>query len=269
MFSSTEKPHYTNFLVIILLVAAGVFMVSLAVPEKLAGLLSSSMAPGEFALDVTGKGIGEFWQTITSLSTMKKELEKEKEEKKLLQAQLEEMKIYREENIALRNLLDLRKDQDGEGQAVILIGRDSTNWFDRMIVNGGKARGIHKKMIVLAPGGLAGQITSTSSSTATVRSILNPRSAVPVYVVESGSYGILYGDGTAVCTMKYIRNISFLREGQLVITSGLGDLYPPGLTVGKIIKVQGSVDNASNCARVKPFVNFENLRHMLVVRGKS
>ncbi len=124
-------------------------------------------------------------------------------------------------------------------------------------------------MIVLAPEGLAGQITGVSTSTATVRTILNPRSAVPVYVVESGSYGILCGDGTALCTMKYIRNISSLKEGQLVVTSGLGDIYPPGLIAGKITKVQGSIDSASNFARVKPFVNFENLRYMLIIRGKS
>jgi rod shape-determining protein MreC len=269
MFTDHGKYHYWKYLIAILIISVCSLFIAALVPPKMTTLLSQCLEPGESLFNGTGKALSDCWQTLGSLATIRKELERQKEENKLLRMQLEEVKACREENISLKNLLELKKETGGDSIASQVIGRDCTNWFERLIIDRGWLMGIQKNMVALTPEGLAGQVTETSSSTATVRSILNPRSAVPVYVVESGSYGILCGDGTSLCSLKYIRNISFLKEGQLVVTSGLGNVFPAGLVVGKITKVQGSVDCASNFARVKPFVNFEILRYVLLIRGKS
>lgn len=231
--------------------------------------LAMVFRPFESFLCRSGKGLQDVWRMLCNVSVINKENESLREKNAKLSAELEQIKILRDENVALRRLLDLKIDMKGEGIAAEIIGRDATNWFERFVINEGKSKGISKKMIVQKSEGLVGQITILNNDTATIRTILNPRSAIPVYVVESGTYGVLYGDGSPICTMKFIRNITFLQEGHLVVTSGMGDIFPSGILVGRIINVHGSVDSLSTQAKVKPFVNFENLRYVIVTRGKN
>ncbi|MDQ7822435.1 MAG: rod shape-determining protein MreC [Candidatus Eremiobacteraeota bacterium] len=237
-----------------------------AFPRRFAAVVTK---PLDGVMNASGSGIHDFFETISHISTLKKENEALKESAIQMKAELEQVKAFREENVELRQLLDLRKEWKDGGIPAEITGRDATNWFDRCEINKGKKDGIAKNMMVIVPEGLAGQVTAVFEGSATIRTILNPRSAVPVYVVESGAFGVLYGDGSEYCTVKYIRNITFTGEGNLVMTSGLGDIYPEGVLVGKTTKVQGSVDGLSNFAKVKPFVNTDSIRQVLVVRGKS
>jgi rod shape-determining protein MreC len=232
-------------------------------------LLTSMSQPGKNLLSGAGEGIKDFFVFLGSSSSMRKENETLKAENQRLSAELEQAKSFKDENLALRDLLELKKMSGGDSIPSEITGRDPTNWFERFELNRGKGNGITKNMIVTAPSGLVGQITSLCDGTSTVRTLINPRSAIPIYVVESGSFGILCGDGTPIATIRYIRNIALLSEGQLVVTSGLGDVFPSGIIVGRVTKVQGTVDGLSNLAKVKPFVNLETLKKVLVMRGKQ
>ncbi len=232
-------------------------------------LLSEITRPGKIIFSQAGCSLRELWDTLGSISTLKKENEALNERNAALSAEIEQTKVYKDENISLRNILELKKQWPESTIAGEIISRDPTNWYERFDINKGRNQGVTSKSVILAPEGLVGQSTTISANTSTIRTIINPRSAIPVYVVESGTYGILYGDGTPLGTMKYIRNIAFLQEGHLVVSSGLGETFPSGILIGRITKVQGTVDSLSSFAKIKPFVDFESIRHVIVVKGKQ
>lgn len=264
-----------NLLITVIIVAALSLVITLlqafvfSSEGVLVQVLSDCTMPGKVLFSKAGCSLRDFWDTLGRISTIKKENDILKEENTALLAEIEQIKVYKDENISLRNILELKKQWMESAIACEIAGRDSTNWYERFEINKGRNQGVTKKCVVLTPEGLAGQTTVTSANTSIVRTINNPRSAVPVYVVESGTYGILYGDGTSMGTIRYIRNIAFLQEGHLVVTSGLGEIFPSGILIGRITKFQGTVDSLSSYAKIKPFVDFESVRHVLVVKGKQ
>lgn len=268
MLSPDRRHRNIMIIITILIISIGVFFIQRAFRDGF-GLVSIVARPVEGLLSGGGAAVHDFWGSISRISTVSQENKSLQEKNRKLEAELEQAKVFREENISLRQLLELNISARGEGLAAEIIARDPTNWFERFTINRGKSKGINKNMIIQTPEGLAGQITQLDDNTATVRTILNPRSAVPVYIVESGTFGILVGDSSPICTIKFIRNINFMQEGHLVVTSGMGDIFPPGILVGRITTVQGSVDSLSSRAKVKPFVNFEKLRFVMVTRGKN
>jgi len=273
VFSSGDRNR--NLLVPLIVVVAVAIAVTLLQlcffhPEgALSQIVSEMTMPGKALFSKAGCGLRDLWDTLGSITTIRKENAALKEKNAALQAEIEQTKVYKDENISLRNILELKKQWPENTIAGEIFGRDPTNWYERFDINKGRNQGVTRKCVVMTPEGLVGQITAVSANTSTIRTIINPRSAIPVYVVESGTYGILYGDGTPMGTMKYIRNIAFLQEGHLVVTSGLGEVFPQGILIGRITKVQGTVDSQSSFAKIKPFVDFDSIRHVLVVKGKQ
>jgi len=274
VFTTGARNRNRNLLIPVIIVAAVSLVIALlqiflfsseGIPAQ---ILSECTMPGKVVFSKAGCSLRDVWDTLGKISTIKKENDALKEKNALLSAEIEQIKVYKDENISLRNILELKKQWSENTIACEIVGRDPINWFERFDINKGRNQGVTGKCVVLTPEGLVGQTTAISANTSIIRTINNPRSAIPVYVVESGTYGILYGDGTPMGTIKYIRNIAFLQEGHLVVTSGLGETFPSGILIGRITKFQGTVDSLSSFAKIKPFVDFERIRHVLVVKGK-
>lgn len=205
-----------------------------------------------------------FLVTVREMFSLGSENEKLRSENALLKSEIQELKYYRYENIELKGLLNLKTHTYPDAIAASVTGRDSANWFYRMEVDKGSAEGVKKNMIVMSPEGVVGQITTVYTHTAVVRTILHKRSAVPAYVVEAGAFGILYGEGGEYGFLKYAYNSSLIETGQLVITSGLGDIYPRGLLIGMI--EEG--DKSSETYVMRPFVDMEKIDRVLLMEGK-
>lgn len=271
MHTSNLKYRYMLIFVLILVFSCCILVFQKKAPFKEGGvseIFSSIFNPAGSLLTWSGKGTNDFLCSFFNSSGLKQENESLILQNQKLMCELQNAKVYKEENITLRQLLDLKREFNGNGIAAEVIFRDPTNWFENFVVNRGTVNGITRKMVVIAPSGVVGRVNTLNSTSTSVCTIINPKSAVPVYIVESGSYGILYGEGSALCTLEFIRNSSFLQEGNLVVTSGIGDIYPPGLIVGKTVNVQRSADGLSYLAKVKPFINFDSLTEVLFLRGK-
>jgi len=216
--------------------------------SSFAGYIFSSLANTVKSIFFSGK----------ELLSLGKNAEQLKLENERLKSELEELKIYRHENIELRELLEFKQKYLPESIAAEVIGRDSSNWFYRFEIDKGKKQGIEKNMIVTSPSGVVGQVTAVFENTSLVRTIINRKSLIPVYVVESGAFAMLYGEKDNKTSLRYIYNSSLLSEGQLVVTSGIGDIFPGGLLVGKTAKGKNSD------FEVIPFANISGIKQVLV-----
>ncbi len=254
-FSNKKTFFYTVCAVVIIFILAAAGFSS----GFLRMIRSLSLSPVEQAAGRTGGALALSWNNISGLLNAASENRKLRDENRSLKAEIDELTIYRHENIRLKSLLNLKESLKYETIAAEVCGRDINSWFLRFEINKGKNDGVKKNMPVLSDRGLVGVISDSYPGTAAVRTILHNKSMTPVYIVESGAFALLEGEGGVSGTLRYIYNASLIDVGQLVVTSGLGDIYPGGLVIGVTEK------NYKGEVTVRTFADIATVKRVLVL----
>lgn len=190
--------------------------------------------------------------------------EKQKVETTLrnLTSRLEEIS---RENERLRTLLAFKQRSPRRMVAVQVIGRDISDWSRTILIDRGVKEGIREGMPVVAGGALAGKVIEAGSRVSKVMLLTDPDSRVACLIQESRQAGLVAGTVGGKILMKYIDLDAEVKPGELVITSGFGEIYPKGLVVGKVEGVMSESRGLYKCARILPQVNFSQLEEVLVI----
>ena len=202
------------------------------------------------------------------------ELNQENQKLKIKVTQLEEKvqknNMYKIENERLRGMLDL-KDTYKEFKLVAanVTGKDSSTWFLSLTLDKGKNDGIEMADTVITPNGLVGHITDIGPDWSRVTTIIDSQSTVAVIVERTEDLATIDGDidlaSNGLCKMTYISKDSSITVGDIAKTSGLGGVYPKGISVGKILKIHPENKGVSQYAEVEPFVNFNHIYEVFVI----
>ncbi|MSP15442.1 MAG: rod shape-determining protein MreC [Myxococcales bacterium] len=156
---------------------------------------------------------------------------------------------------------------DTIGAHVVAAATDPRFRVTRITLDRGAAE-LKPGMPVLARGAVVGRILRAWDSAADVLLAVDPRSEIDVIVRRTGARGLLrgIGDGTSYgCRVEYVRRSEEVQEGDVVETSGLGGAFPPGLTVGRVIRVVKGEFGLYQEVDVEPAVELSRLRSVLVV----
>lgn len=188
----------------------------------------------------------------------------------------------RRENIRLRSLLHLKSSIVYRTVAARVVSRDPSDWSSTVTIDKGSNDGLKANMAVIARGGLVGRIISVSGNTATVLLITDSRSAVSALIRRSRDIVIVEGNsekpGYVSVKPLNAKLISGneqwssqvrLKLGDTVISSGLGGVFPKGLTVGVITAIGKGKYGVSKNALVKPAVDFGRFEEVLIVVGSA
>ena len=142
----------------------------------------------------------------------------------------------------------------------------STDSYNRSItLDAGSASGIKNGMPVMGATGVIGQVIATTPVTCDVRLLTDPQSGVSVLVQSSRAEGILRGSVEGTLYLEGIDDNVEIKEGDVVITSGLGGAYYRGLVVGMITKIEQRPGSASRTIVVTPNASLNNISEALVV----
>lgn len=212
---------------------------------------------------VTIEKIAKHTKAVFSYFSLLKENEKLKIQIFELEEKVVSLEEASRENQRLRGLLLFKKDSDWTLLPARVIGRDSSLWFNSILINKGKKHGIREGMPVISQGGLTGRVISAGTLASQVRLITDINSRVSVIVQDSREAGVSMGQGTNLVNIKYLSMTSGLRVDDLVITSGLDQLYPKGLVVGKIFSIRPEPDGVTRTALVRPSVDLFRLEEVL------
>lgn len=124
-------------------------------------------------------------------------------------------------------------------------------------------------MAVVNAGGLVGRVVDASSTYSNVYSILDSRSSVSAKSLRTGDLGVVTGDHElmkqGLCKMEYIDSEAEIMEGDEIITSGLSDYYPAGISIGYVTEVHQDQNGLTKYAVIEPKVDFKHLDTVLVV----
>lgn len=172
------------------------------------------------------------------------------------------------ENERLKKLLEFKESVSYEVVAASVIGRDPAYWFRTLFINKGAKDGIEENMAVIHDEGLVGHIIEVLPTYAKVQLIIDMNSRVGALSQKTREMGILKGGGQESCWLDYLPKKTALQKGDKVISSGMGSLYPKGILIGEVEKIEFKKRGLYQTAKVKPFVNFNMIEEVLVLRSK-
>ncbi|MDP2857107.1 MAG: rod shape-determining protein MreC [Bacillota bacterium] len=149
-----------------------------------------------------------------------------------------------------------------------VVGRNPDNWLNTAIINKGFADGVSVNDSVVTSLGLVGRVTKVTRNTATVMLMLDPDSGVGGLVQRSRDAGVVVGvaGGGQTVSMKLFPRDPDVKAGDVIITSGLGSFFPKGLPIGKVVSVSKGEYGLVKVADIQPFVNFDRLEEVLVLK---
>ena len=228
--------------------------------QSLAGpVYRLAAAPSELA-----RGVADNFSERRTLARENREL---REQLLLAQARLTRLDATQDENARLSRLLDARERLGLNAQLAHLIDVTLDPFRQRVLIDRGGDDGVHEGQAVMDDRGVLGQVRTVDATRAEVVLITDASHALPVRVARTGLRSIALGTGAGEeLRLPYIPYSADVREGDTLVTSGMGGRFPPGLAVGTIHSVkQGDVGTFA-VALARPSADLAHARLVLLLR---
>ncbi|MBN2493172.1 MAG: rod shape-determining protein MreC [Deltaproteobacteria bacterium] len=212
-------------------------------------------------------GAAGLWKDYVWLLDVREENDGLKSQVEVLQRELANQKEVLAENERLRELVSMRQTLGAHRVVAARIIGVGTSPISRFIqIDVGSDDGIKPGDAVVASVGLAGRCTSVVAAYSEVQLIIDPRSAVAVTTQRSRARGIVRGMGRdELCKVDHLVRTADVEEGDLLVTSGLGGVYPPGLPVGTVTTTTTPKVGVFRHADMAPVVDFRKIEEVLVI----
>ncbi|PKG21696.1 rod shape-determining protein MreC [Niallia nealsonii] len=215
-----------------------------------------------------------------------RDLQSTYEENKKLKSKLEELgkleyqvQGLQKENTTLHETLKEKESLSSYNPMnATVIRRNPDRWRELLTINKGSSNGVEKNMAVMTASGLIGKVKSVSTGTATVQllSSEDPTNRISA-VIQADSKK--KGDKVFGLIVDYDKESKYLimestedskkakiKKGQLITTSGLGGVFPEGLPVGKVVKVEPDKDGLTNNIFIQPAADFYDIEHVIIIK---
>jgi len=150
-----------------------------------------------------------------------------------------------------------------------IIGYDTSNFRRSILIDIGKKHGVSINDVVVFETALVGRISAIGISTSRVMLITDPASNVPSRFLKSRIQGIVQGESNALCTIKFIPRNTSVEEGDKVISSGIGGIFPQSLYIGDVVTVKEKSAQLFKEVTLKPRIDISKLEYVLVVKNKK
>ena len=205
----------------------------------------------------------------TNLTADEKTLTELKRENAELQAQVIELQESGADAKRLEDLLGLKSNYELESTAARINGASSDAWSNTVTIDKGTIDGLGVNMPVANSSGIIGQIIEVSPTSSTVRLITDENSGVSAMIQSNRAQGMLNGQPDGSLRLDYVPVSAEVKSDDLVITSGLGGVYPKGLPLGRVIAVEKTDNALYYSIIVEPFAHTESFEEVLVITSLS
>ena len=213
---------------------------------------------------------GVLWQQAGDFFVTQRSLVKESDALHLLHqrdaAQLLQLQALQLENQQLRNLAALPQRADFTSQVAEVIYAERDVFKRKVLINKGADAALQAGQVVMDDNGIVGQITRVYPWLSEVTLVTEKDHAVPVQVLRNGLRTIVFGAGdTSQLLLRYMPVSSDIQNGDVLVTSGIDGIYPQGIPVAKVSRIER--DPAYPFARVTclPVAGVDNHRHLIIL----
>jgi rod shape-determining protein MreC len=173
-----------------------------------------------------------------------------------------------QENARLRELLSLNQRLNSTGRAAEVVYDAPDPYTRRVIIDKGQLKGIELGSPVIDEAGVLGQVTRLEPLLAEVTLVIDRDFAIPVLNTRTGARSVAYGDlvaGSGGLELRFMPANADVQEGDMLSTSGVDGVYPPGLPVARVDKVERRADSAFARIHCLPLAMVMASRHVMVL----
>lgn len=204
---------------------------------------------------------------FANMEELKKENGELRDQNSKLSQELRELEVMKAENETLKEYLGLtQKYTDYKTVPAYIISKDVSNYSSTFILNAGKRDGIEENMTVISDAGLVGYIISVTDGTSKVQTIIDSSSSVTAHLAHSEDSIVCKGSlNSGRLKATYIPTGADLSEGDKIQTSGMGGVYPKGITIGTVQSIENTLNILDRYAWIEPAVDFEKIETVLII----
>ncbi|WP_158144317.1 rod shape-determining protein MreC [Vibrio metschnikovii] len=229
-------------------------------------LLNSAVAPIQYAADLPRSMFDGFYDRFSSRQQLMESNHGLKREVLILKSDLILLDQYREENQRLRKLLGSSFVRDEKKVVAEVMGVDTSPYRHQVVIDKGRVDGVYEGQPVINEKGIVGQVTFVAAHNSRVLLLIDPNSAIPVQNIRNDIRVIASGNGqTDEIQLEHIATSTDMNVGDMLVTSGLGGIYPEGYPVAYIAEVDKDTRREFAVIKATPVVDFTRLRYLLLI----
>ncbi len=171
------------------------------------------------------------------------------------------------ENKQLRALLDLKERVQTQGQVAQVIYDAADPFTRKVILDKGSIGGIKVSSPVMDEAGIVGQVTRVYPLISEATLIIDKNHSIPVLNNRTGARGVAFGEsaGAPLLELRYMAANADIQENDILSTSGVDGVYPAGVPVAKVIKIEKSADSMFARILCEPLGRAQGVRHLMVL----
>ena len=228
-------------------------------------IVLEAIAPVQKALSFSIASVKDDWSRYIFLVGIVDENKKLKKEIEELKAVLISYQESYQEAQRLRKLLSLSDDYKYQFISARVIGREQAALSRVILINKGSSDGLKTGMPVVAPPGLIGRLIDVSWHVSRVLLFIDENSNIDAIVQRNRTQGIISGAGSRGLIFKYISKTQDVKEGDVIVSAGMGGVFPKGMLIGQVIHVDKQDASLFLKINVAPFADFSKLEEILIL----
>lgn len=266
--------RYRRYALLVLVLLLSLLLLSLGTRGGGIGrpgdLVAALLTPLEATLAKIQRSALGAWTAYRDWKNVRRENEALRAEIERLRVQSLQVEDTQHENLRLRRLLTLRDRLPLSTLAGEVIAKEWGGWVRSVTVNRGRRDGVARLTPAIVPEGLLGRVVEVRARAAVIQLLNDPASAVAVMVQRTRTAGVVEGEPGGAIRLKFMaRDGGGVQIGDLVVTSGLGGVFPKGLPVGRVIAVEDKGSALFHYALLAPVVDFARVEEVLLLTGQT
>jgi rod shape-determining protein MreC len=235
--------------------------------DPLRSALATALHPLQWLALQPGRGLEALGRHFDSLAQTQADLQEARKELTRLLLRAGQVEQLAQENSQLRQLLDLRQRLSGPGQAAEVIYEAADPYSHKIIIDKGGAAGVEVGSPVVDSAGVIGQVTRVHPLVSEVTLLIDRDLTIPVLNVRTGLRSVAYGEPSEDgLELRFMAANTDLQEGDLLTTSGIDGIYPPGLPVARVTRIDRRAESTFARIHAQPLGQVAAARHLLVLK---
>ncbi len=238
--------------------------------ERVRSVLTVFVYPLQYVANLPVKVINWVSESLTTRAGLVKENTRLREEQLILSSKVQKFEILEAENERLREMLKSSEKLDERVLIAELLAIDLQPFRHQIVINKGRREGVYEGQPIVDANGVMGQVVHVGPFSSTVLLLTDPIHAIPVRINRNGLRSVAVGTGQShVLQLEHLPNNVDIKEGDLVVSSGLGSRFPPGYPVGIVYNISRVPGEPFAKVSILPSAQLEKSREVLLVWPKS
>lgn len=228
--------------------------------------LNSFVSPLQYLANLPGQLLNASASRLVSHERLLSDNAKLTHDAMVMNGQLQLLTFLQEENDRLRSLLNSPVQDNTRTVVAELMAVDNNPYSHQIVINKGAINGVFEGQPVLDDNGIVGQIMQVSSTNSRVLLIADVTHAIPVRIARNNVRLIVSGSGSlGELLIPHVAHSSDLKIGDILLSSGLGNVFPEGYPVATITSIIRDESRPFSHVRAKPVAQLDRLKYLLLL----